>query len=195
MSTPTINRPPEHHAPTEPSRSAAPAWIAAVLAVALIGALAWAVYEPPSETAVAGEIDDLIDDYLAAWESFDADAFRSLTTRGMVVEEYYYEDGYDLEYPQNARTTMHIEDSREGVIEFGFTQDHTWTNERVGEVIIAGDSPWFVSQRENWTIHEDWGTEEFEGMALYVVVSEDGELLIANHFWAGTPVQFTELDR
>jgi hypothetical protein len=196
MSTPTMTRPPEQDAPTEPSRSATPAWIAAVLAVILIGAVAWFLYEPAADDAAfPSEIDALIDDYLGAWEAYDADGFLEATTLGMVLEEYYYEDGHDLEYPDNARVTIHIEEpSRERVIEFGFSDDHTWTNERIGDPIISGDSPWFVSQRENWTIHDEYGTELFEGMALYVVVSEDGELKVANHFWVGEPMLFTPLD-
>jgi hypothetical protein len=59
-----------------------------VLAVVVLGLGAWTVYGMSStaETAVTAEVQRVVDDYLAAWNSFDGEAFRELVTDDYVLD-------------------------------------------------------------------------------------------------------------
>ena len=180
----TTTTPPEHQAPTDPStttasRSRTGLWITiAVLAVALLALGAWVVVDwtSTSSSEVPDDIEALIDDYLAAWEAQDEAAMRALVTTDFVVNEYYYQASIDRTF-----LTSTITDDLEGVVNVGFSPNRMWTTEQVGEPIIVGEGPWFVAIGENWILD----TSRADGMAHYVIVEENGELKIANHYWAG----------
>ena len=59
------------------------AWLAGILAVAVVGLGIWLTMEltsGSSESAATAEIEQLLDDYNAAWNSADADAYLALLT-------------------------------------------------------------------------------------------------------------------
>ena len=66
----------------KPSRG--PTVLIVVLAVALVGLVAWMVFmmRPNSPTAAPPEIVQLMEDYTAAWNAHDADALEALVTDG-----------------------------------------------------------------------------------------------------------------
>lgn len=165
--------------PPPPTGHSIGLWIAlCVLALAVIALAAWVIVERGSDadSAVPEDIEALIDDYLEAWEQRDEEAMTSLVTLDFVVNEYYYERSIDRVF----RTEV-ISDDLEGVLNVGFSPSREWTTEQVGDPIIVGDGPWFVAIGENWIL-DTWRAD---GMAHYVIVQENGELKIANHYWAG----------
>lgn len=146
---------------------------AILLTVALV-ALATRASNDGEPAGPDEEIQQLLDDYLTAWETQDEAAVRSATTGNYVLNEYAYTDdtlGFRLNY--------HVDDDIDGVVDEGFR--YNWSNEHVGDPIVTGDGPWFVSVEEHW---EETGYV-YEGQANYTIVEEDGVLKIANHYWAG----------
>ena len=146
----------------------------AVIAMALAGIGIW-VIDDGATSGTDQEIQQLLDDYLRAWETKDEAAVRSTVTEGFVINEYVYRNddtqGFILDY--------HVNDDIDGVVRQGF--GYAWTNEQVGDLRVTGEGPWIVSVRENWKE----GSTRYEGQANYTVVEVDGALQIANHYWAG----------
>ena len=147
---------------------------AVVLAIALVSLTARAVYDQGS-TSPDEEIEQLLDDYLAAWEAQDEVAVRSATTADFVINEYIYTDDV-----AGFRLFDHINDDIDGLVSEGLR--YPWSNELVGDDrIVTGEGPWFVSVEENWQLTGYL----LEGQANYTIVEVDGVLKIANHYWAG----------
>ena len=144
-----------------------------VLAVVLAGLGTRVIYDQAT-TGVDEEIQQVLDDYLTAWEARDEVAVRAATTENFVINEYIYLDdpvvGLKLNY--------HVNDDIDGLVINGFVYD--WTNEQVGDAIVTGDGPWFVSVEEIWE-----ADGRYEGQANYTIVEVEGGFKIANHYWAG----------
>lgn len=127
----------------------------------------------PAVTVPPG-VEELIEEYLAAWVDQDEQVVRALVTDGFVINEFIYSVGTEV------KLSEHIADDIEGVVNIGFP--YSYQNELLGEPVVVGESPlWLVSYEENWTR----GTEHLDGVATYVVVDDNGTLKIANHYWAG----------
>ena len=71
-----------------PSRSRFLTVTVVVLAVVVTGLGAWTVLSLSStaETALTPEVQQVVDDYLAAWNSDDGEAFRELVTEDYVLD-------------------------------------------------------------------------------------------------------------
>ncbi len=150
-----------------------------LLVVALVGLGIRAISDQGTSLADE-EIEQLFEDYLTAWETKDAAALRSVTTEDFVINEYIYTDEYVYsDDVDEFRLIRHINDDVDGVVILGFLTN--WSTEQLGDRIVTGDGPWFVSVEEIW--------EEppyiLEGQANYTIVEVDGTLKIANHYWAG----------
>ncbi len=93
-----------------------------------------------------------------------------------MINEYAYTNdsiaGFRLNY--------HVNDNVDGVIGEGF--GYSWSNEQVGDSIVTGDGPWFVSVEEIWA-ETDY---RYDGQASYTIVEVDGVLKIANRYWPDT---------
>lgn len=151
-----------------------------VLATALVGLGAWVVFDQTgrSETAVPAEIAQLLDDYETAFNTYDGDAFRALVTDDFVVhDDIYYTVGSELLMVSGSERL----DEAAGHLESGASELYEWQIELVGEPIVAGDGPWYVSQVE----HASGEGHEFVGMSTYVVVDQDGTLKVADKNWVG----------
>ncbi len=151
-----------------------------ILTLAVMALGAWIIYDAtrsPS-SALTPEIEQLLDDYLLAWENQDASALRATVTEDYLLNEYIYEVGED-----GVSMVERVEDDVRGVITLGFLFE--WQTEQVGEAIVTGDGPWFVSVGENWVTPKGWFFTRYDGMASYVIVDDGGTLKIANHSWAG----------
>ncbi len=121
------------------------------------------------------EIQQLLDDYLGAWETKDEAGFRSAVTEEFVLNEYVYSNTDSLGF----RLDYHLNPPIYGVVNQGFR--NTWAVEHVGDLRVTGEGPWFVSVEEHWQTSNDY----FEGQANYTIVEMDGDLQVANHYWAG----------
>jgi len=99
-----------------------------VLAAALIGLVAWMVYDnsTTSETATTDEIDQLMDDYTAAWNSYDGDAFLALATEVFTTR---MPDGTVLDAEAQASS-------------IASSSSIGWHVDTVGDRMMSGDGPW-----------------------------------------------------
>ncbi len=132
-----------------------------------------------AQSVIPPEVEQTLDEYIAAWEANDGDAFLATVTSDFLINEYWYietgdaSDGVKLSYiisdddPANA--------ARLGV------EDGNWSVTRGDEVVVTGDGPWFVAFEEVWIDEPTVGT----GIATYVVEMIDGQPRITNHYWVG----------
>ena len=93
---------------------------------------------PPTTTTPGPDgIHELIDDYLASWETKDEAALRATVADGFVIHEYIYSAGTgDLREV--------IDDDADGVVSEGFGYD--WENEIIGDSVVS--TAWFVTSVE-----------------------------------------------
>jgi hypothetical protein len=126
------------------------------------------------ETAVTAEIDQLLGDYEAAWNTYDVDALRPMLTDGFMV----YETNPDAKHgiSTGASESQDLADTLirlEGGWQLGKGQI-----QRLGEPIMTGDGPWVVSQAWRLTM-ESYDLPVTECITTYTIVDEDGTLKIA----------------
>ena len=138
----------------------------AVLALALIGLGAWTIVDrsSTSETAVTADIQQLIDDYGAAWNNYDGAAFTALVT-----------DGYRFVSPYGNNDAVEEADNISNYLE-----SVNWHTTQLGDPVMIGDGPWLVAVPNHLTA-SDFGADGQDGMSLFTVVDNDGTLLIARH--------------
>ena len=58
-----------------------------------------------------------------------------------------------------------------------------WNVTMIGEPIMAGDGPWYVSQANR--VEDNTMTEPVEGISVLAIVDDDGVLRVANHTFFG----------
>lgn len=145
-----------------------------VLALTSIG-LGTRVIFDQATTGLDDEIEQLLDDYLTAWEARDEPAIRAATTENFVLNEYAYTDDPTFGF----RQSYVVNDNIDGVVSEGF--GYNFTVEHVGDPIVTGEGPWFVSVEEIW----EESNSHYEGQANYTIIEVDGVFKIANHYWAG----------
>lgn len=137
----------------------------AVLALALIGLGAWTFVDrsSSSDTAVTADIQQLLDDYGAAWNDYDGEAFSALVT-----ENYHFVMGPDSSTAaEQAGYIPNLESSN-------------WHQEQTGDAIMVGDGPWLVAS-PNILTGDGYGVDGQAGFSLFTVMDVDGTLQIARH--------------
>ena len=154
--------------PTTDRTKALTTWVV-VLGIVAVGLAGWVVYDlffGPT-TAPNTEMSQLLDDYTAAWNDHDGEAFMALVTEDFVFES----DG-------GISTRTYQAQSITASSEYG------WEVDQVGEPMWAGDGPWYVTTVDevSW---ED-APAPIEGISTFEVVEmEDGSYLIAQHVFFG----------
>ena len=142
-------------------------------ALATLGACSPSDSAPASEPAVTAEIDQLLDDYEAAWNTYDVDALRPMLTDGFMS----YDTNPDAKYgistgASESRDLAYTLFRFEGGLQLSKTQV-----QRLGEPIMTGDGPWVVSQAWRQT-QESYKYPVTECISTYTMVDEDGTLKI-----------------
>lgn len=134
-----------------------------VLAVALVGLGAWVIYDQvaDTDTSVTGEIQSLLDDYTAAWNDYDSEAFLAL------VSDDYTFDGTGVD-------AMASRISQLGGLD--------WNVEVIGDPIMAGDGPFYFVAQVN---HVTNVIGDEDGVSLFTIVESDGSYLISEHVFTG----------
>ena len=139
-----------------------------VLAVAVLGLGAWLIYDmvAGSDTAVSGEIETLLDDYRAAWNDYDSEAFLALVT-----------DDYTFEF---AGDVTPAEQQAVAIANSEFVNGHV---EKVGESIMYGDGPnYFVAQANRTTSSQI----DMDGISLFTIVQNGDVYKIQSHVFVGS---------
>jgi hypothetical protein len=138
------------------------------LAVALVGLGAWVIIDRSSTpaTAPSDDIAQVWDDYTDAWNNYDGDAFLEITT-----------DDYTFVTERGTTTAA----SQAGYIS-GLGR-YDWNATAIGERVMAGDGPWFVTQVNR--VQDSTMTEPVEGISVMTIVDDGGVLRVANHTFYG----------
>src|SRR5665811_2006923 len=116
-------------------RSRWPIVVIVAMAIALVGLIAWMtlMMRPTSPTAAPTEVVELMQEYTAAWNAYDADALEAL-----VVPQYRIHSQGDV-----------VDYDMEGVRSylFGYTESVNWhaTNEGPYYAVETGTGNWLVS--------------------------------------------------
>jgi hypothetical protein len=157
-----------------------------VLSVALagLGACSPADSTAVPETAVTAEIDQFLDDYIGAWNAYDADALRPLLTDGFMW--------YWTKVDQKHGISTGLSHSRDVALTLSYIEEIGPLSklhlEWVGEPIMTGDGPWVVSRAWRVTA-ENYDHQETQGISIYTIVDEDGTLKLAREIEVGFDVK------
>lgn len=126
------------------------------------------------ETAVTAEIDQLLDDYIAPWNTYDADALRPLLTDGFM----WYETDWDPKHSVSTGASKSKDFAETLLYVEGSAMFNKLRFEWVGEPIMTGVGPWLVSRAWRVTA-ENYYYPELQGISIYTIVDEDGALKVA----------------
>lgn len=153
-----------------------------VIVVALVDACGPTDAPTPSvpETSVSAEIDQLVGDYFAAYNDYDADAVRAVITDGYVLYE-----GQSYEPDRTVSTPVcQAYDAAQmlGYVE-GYNRQFEDQFERLGKPIMSGDGPWLVAQVIRLTSKDHLGG--VEGISTLTVIDESGSLKVARDIFVG----------
>ena len=145
--------------------------LASVLAVALIALGAWALYDitATSTAGVSDEISQLVDDYSAAWNGYDREAFLGMTTENYL---FVSPDGRRLSRETTADAVAAGE-ATNGAVTI------------LGEPIMVGEGPWYVAIANEITDDATAGNEI--GVSVLRIVDDNGTLKVASHTWFSEP--------
>ena len=144
-----------------------------VLAVAVVGLVAWMVFamRPNSPTAAPPEIVQLMEDYTAAWDAHDADALEALVT-----------DGYRVYSPADQGFDHDIESLRSYVFPLFGGLDWQVSNNGLYYAMNTAGYTWAVTG-EGDTITR--GGIEYEQNGVWTVVAPGGKYLVSEHYVVG----------
>lgn len=168
----TITKKPDRVVAThrkEPSTRGPTAWII-VLSMLVVGMGAWIVYDYTQDTALAppAEMDQLIDDYIAAWNDHDGEAFMETTRAG---------------YTFNSGGVTYDRDGQLANIE-GILPQRDWHVELLDDPLVVGDGPWYhvsfpVEITENLF-------DATHGVNILTLIESDGGYLVTQHTFSGS---------
>lgn len=164
MATTTEKRPQEPLRTVE-RRSRGLVFTIVVLAIALAAAGAYVLFDLLSEpaTQATGEVREVVDEYLAAWEENDSATFLALTTEDYV----FVSQGVTFDQAQRAELI-------EGLGSFRVA--------RTGELVMMGESPeFFLTTAEEIS----YGGTDHVGISTFRIVETTDGLKIAEHNWTG----------
>ncbi|MDJ0791560.1 MAG: hypothetical protein QNJ71_06660 [Acidimicrobiia bacterium] len=159
-------------------------WVTIGVLLLVVAALtAWIVVDQTrsEDAAVPEDIEQLINDYLRAYQDQDEAAIRSLSKPSFTVDMNVYA------WAAGTLTRVdRVESDIEQLFENWYPIDPTV--ELLGPMSMEGDAdgPWFVAVGERWLDVGGWGES---GMSIYVVVEEKGELLVAGRMFAGESIR------
>ena len=148
-----------------------PTVLVVVLAVALVGLVAWMVVmmRPNSPNAAPPEIVQLMEDYTAAWNAHDANALEELVT-----------DNYRI------RGSSDFDQDMESVRSYLFPLFDSWdwqvTNDGPYYAVTNGGNTWYVSS-EGGVVNRSGTDHVQEG--VWTVLELDGGFRVAEHSFVG----------
>ena len=140
-----------------------------VLAVALLALGAWAIYQQTaeSETAAPAAVQELLDDYSAAWNDYDAEAILALTT-----EDFVFVNG----------PTTNDQAETAAIVSGGYLESIGFQAEHVGDPIVTGDGPYYAAVVIHQTITSGLNQD---GISTFVVVDTADGLKVKSYVYTG----------
>lgn len=140
----------------------------AILAIVVLALAGWFLYEQSQSaaTAASSEMAQLVDDYTAAMNEYDGEAFLELTTPG-----YVFTSAGGMEFRQREQADR-IEEA---------LPSYLWQVERPGKPMVMGDGPWYVAI----PIHTTTNIREADGVSILTIIDDGGVLRVASHVVIG----------
>ena len=155
--------------PERPRRTLGPAVV--ILSILLLGLGAWIIYDFVQESALAptAEISELVDDYTAAWNDYDGEAFLATTREGYTFTSNI-SGAFDRdEQHQIIETTLGAAG---------------WQVEILEDPIVVGDGPWYYVSFPVEIEATLRGSRQ--GMSVLTVYETfDGDLTVMDHYYMG----------
>jgi flagellar basal body-associated protein FliL len=154
-------------------RSTWPIVVIVVMAIALVGLIAWMTLamRPNSPTAASPEIVELMNEYTVAFNAYDADALEGLVTSGYRLHSSGDSFDRDLESVRSLLPTL---------------ESWGWRVTNEGPYYALESAPdsgtWYVSS-EGAAIYRNSTDHPQNG--LWTVVESDGRILVSEHFTMG----------
>jgi hypothetical protein len=149
----------------------------ALLALFLGAALVVAVMadDDSVDGNASDEVRQVLDDFATAFAEQDVELMESIITDDFFGTVDFYNPGtVEPAFTVGVTPTLLLREVR----------DSTFSVERSGGLLVAGDGPWTIAARETWS---DPSNRE-EGTRLYVVVNDDGVPKIATYYYAAVKV-------
>ncbi len=153
--------------------------LSAFLAVVVLALGGWLLFDSDggAEASIPAEIDAVVEDYFNAWNAYDADALRAVTTDGFRI----YESEYLTEFTASGPVSLSYDlDWALNRIEVVYpTVEARWT--RYGGPVVAGEGPWLAAQVVGSVRvpRPNLPPVEFRGVVMLTIVDEDGTLKVA----------------
>lgn len=141
---------------------------------------------PESGDPVPAGLHDVVDQFLVAFETNDYELLQDVVTERFRRPFYQGDpDGSPWRDDYRIEAYEFMDDPNLSDTELAF-----YDIETVGERIVRGTGPWYVSEAQNWT--EANRPNRYEAVHTMVVVDVDGTLLVDDAYWAGTSVLVAE---
>jgi hypothetical protein len=163
-------------------------WIGGVVVLLLLASLGACVSSDStkaSETAVSDEIDQIFDDYIAAFNDYDVDAVRAMSTDRYMSYWTAWDPHLTVSTPADRLRNL------KGVLEevelYYPPIEVQW--ERLGDPIMTGDGPWLVSQVIRRMSNEPQYPNGIEGISTLTIVDEAGTLKVARNVFVAFEVK------
>ena len=163
-------------------------WIGGVVVLLLLASLGACVSSDStkaSETAVSVEIDQIFDDYIAALNDYDVDAFRAMITDGYMSYGTAWDPHFTVSTPVDRYRNLKgmLEE-----VELNYPSfEVQW--ERLGDPIMTGDGPWLVSQVIRRMSNQTQYPNGIEGISTLTIVDEAGTLKVARNVFVAFEVK------
>ncbi|MEE9177250.1 MAG: hypothetical protein V3U46_02355 [Acidimicrobiia bacterium] len=135
-----------------------------ILAILVLALGAWTIYDfsQGAATAPSAEMTQFLDDYDTAWNNYDGEAFLALTTAGYKFTTAGGREFRELDQAFTIGTTLPM---------------FAWQFENLGEPIVTGHGPWYVST----AIQTTTNIREADGHSILTVVDIEGVLQVSDH--------------
>lgn len=159
--------------------------VLAVVAMGLGVALIAQISKGDDGTAVPADVQAVIDEFVLASENVDLEAMQAVVTDDF-RRPFYEGDPAGKGLMTSGGVTLPEQDvwtMEDFEAEFWETDTAVYEVERIGDPIVQGDGPWYVSVAQHWE-SPSLGTQ-FDAVYTFAVVDEDGTLKIDDAYWAG----------
>ena len=121
------------------------------------------------------DVIQILDDFAAAFDDQDVELMESIITADFFGTVDFFN-------PDTAEPAFTVGVSHSALLRE--VRDSTFSVERSGDLLVAGDGPWAIAARETW---RDPSNLE-EGTRLYVIVDDNGTPKLASYHYVTVKV-------
>lgn len=160
--------------------------VVAVIVVGLGIALFVQLSENDTDAVVPDDVQAVLDEFVTASANYDYEAMQSVVTDSF-RRPFYEGDPTGIGAMNSGGVLLPeqevwtIEDFE---AEFFESDTALYDVEQIGDPIVQGDGPWYVSVAQHWE-SASFG-HQFDAIYTFAIVDDDGTLKIDDAYWTGT---------